>query len=1276
MALSDPLKWLHVSSLWVYRALTWVVLGAGFVCAVAVLSLRYWLLPNIEQYRDDIARAVSRAANQRITIDKISASWKGLRPELILENVVVFDGAGKPALELSRIDSTLSWLSLTALEPRFRSLSFDQPVVNIRRDARGKIWVGGIELPREPEEGGGVADWLLRQRDIRVREATISWLDEMRGAPPLDLKHVQLRIENRGKRHRFGFHALAPEHLAGPLDVRGDLRGGTVAALSEWNGKLFLEVDYADIAAWRSWVLFPIEFPRGAGALRAWLGFSQRQLTELTADVQLAGVRTRLAKDLPELDLTALSGRIAWKAVADGFEFSTTRLGLTTEGGLSLRPTDFLLRVGEGKGNKPGRSELQANELDLQPLVMLADRLPLDAELRKQLVNLSPKGSLYDVAVHWSGDWRNPVQYGARGRFYDLTLNPSGKVPGFSGVTGTIEGNEKTGSLQLSTRNTTVDMPLVFRDPLGFDDLTAHVNWLRSGSEIELKLNNVSFSNQHLAGTLSGSYRSVPESRGVIDLTGALTRADARYASRYIPLVIGKRARDWLDTAFIAGQSRDVSLRVKGNLDDFPFPDNKGGVFQVLAKITDGVLNYAEGWPKVENIAGEVNFRGKRMDVLARQGTILGTKLAKVRAEIPDLKDGDQILHLTGEAEGATGDFLAFIEKSPVSEMIDGFTEGMSAQGNGRLMLTLELPLGVSNAKSKVAGAYQFSNNQIVGNVDLPPVEQASGRLEFTESTVRVTNAAGVFLGGPITVSAATQPDSSVRINLQGRANVDNLRRSAGSPSWAQNVRGSTDWRGTYVLRKKFVDLLIESNLQGISFDLPPPLVKSAGESVPLRYERRYAGSQQDQIIVSYGAIVSANLQRRIEDGRSVIRRGTIRFGEAAPEPDRDGVVMGGKVKSLDLGRWMEFADQNAGGPKFELSAIDLSIEALDAFHRRFNDVSINGARQGGVWQTNVTGRELEGAVTWQPQGRGKLTARMKRLSIPGDTAPGAARPASEKSAEYPALDLIAEQFQLKNKQLGRLELNAVPENRDWRIEKLRINNPEGALLVDGVWQQGASPPRTQVNLHLETSDIGNLLGRLGYPESVRRGTAKLSGALSWAGGPLDFDYPTLSGNLTVEAVKGQFLKLEPGIGKLLGILSLQALPRRITLDFRDIFSEGFAFDEIAGACTINRGVATTSNFRLQGPSARVLMSGEVNLAQETQKLRVRVSPSISDAASIAGALLGGPVAGVATFLAQKVLKDPLDQMVAYEYNVTGTWVDPQVSKIAQRGGQEPGRAQ
>jgi uncharacterized protein YhdP len=141
-------------------------------------------------------------------------------------------------------------------------------------------------------------------------------------------------------------------------------------------------------------------------------------------------------------------------------------------------------------------------------------------------------------------------------------------------------------------------------------------------------------------------------------------------------------------------------------------------------------------------------------------------------------------------------------------------------------------------------------------------------------------------------------------------------------------------------------------------------------------------------------------------------------------------------------------------------------------------------------------------------------------------------------------------------------------------------------------------------------------------------------------------------------------VKLEPGIGKLLGILSLQALPRRIALDFRDVFSEGFSFDEIVGAMKINRGIASTDNFRIQGPAARITMSGEVDLARETQQIRVRVSPHVSDTVSLAGALVGGPIAGVAAFLAQKVLKDPLDQFISYEYRVTGTWADPNVARV------------
>lgn len=1267
--LPQRLKWLGVSSLWAYRALTWVVLVAGLGFAAAVLSLRYWVLPNVENYRDDIERVLSERVRLKVTIDRIHANWDGLRPQLRLEDVKLYDRTGRPALELKRVDNTLSWLTLLTFELRFHSADIYQPTLNISRDKRGVISVAGLELA-QGGEGGKTADWVLRQRDIEVHDATITWADDLRGAPPLELKHVSFQIYNRGRRHRFGLHATPPGDLAAPLDLRGDLTGDSVTALSNWNGKFFVQLDYANIAAWRTWLPFPIEFPRGAGAVRAWLTFNHDQLAEATADVRLTNVLTRLGNDLPQLDLADLSGRIGWKQSDTAFEVSTSRLALTTTGGLALEPTDFLLRVTPATQRAPLRGEIRANALDLGALAALADHLPFGQEARSRVAEYAPKGGIYEMVARWTGEWREPKEFSARGRFRDLSLNRTGKIPGFTGVSGSLDANERGGTLLINSTNASVDMPLVFRDVHVFEALAAQVSWSRSSGETELRLNNITFSNAHLAGTLFGNYRTAGSTRGLIDITGNLTRADARYVSRYIPLVVGKGARDWLDTAFLAGQSNDVSLRLKGNLDEFPFPDGKGGVFQVAAKVTGGTLNYANGWPNIENITGDLVFRGKRMDVYGRQGTIFSVRLPKVHVEIPDLLPVEKVLNVEGEAEGPTNEFFAFIDKSPVGGMIDRFTQGWQAQGNGKLALKLSIPLQATG-KTKVAGSYQFAGNSVVIAPELPAVEQAAGRVDFTEASVRAQNLNGTLLGGPVTISATSAGDSTVRVTLNGRINADNARRSGGNPYWAQPLRGSTDWRALISARKRSADVVVESTLQGLAADLPAPLTKTAAESLPFRFERHVLAGGQERMIVAFGDVVTASLMRLTDANRSTFTRGLVRFGAPAEEPDRPGVWVSGTVKALDIDRWLAFLRQGGGGETaIEWGGVDLKVDTLDALGRRFNEVAMNTTAQGGQWRGTVTAKGLDGTISWLPQGQGKLIARMKTLTVPapvpssgGTEAAAGSRPAPQER-HLPALDLTAEQFINKDKMLGRLELAALPEGRDWRIERLRITNPEATFTLDGLWQMGMAPPRTQINLRLDASDIGKLLVRLGYPEGVRRGTAKLEGALSWGGPPYDIDYNTLSGNLVVQAAKGQFVKLEPGIGKLLGILSLQALPRRISLDFQDVFTEGFAFDEIVGAVKINRGSAGLDNFRIQGPAARVLMSGEVDLAGETQKLRVRISPHVSDTVSLAGALVGGPIAGVAAFLAQKVLKDPIDQMVSYEYEVTGKWAEPTVKRV------------
>jgi uncharacterized protein YhdP len=250
----------------------------------------------------------------------------------------------------------------------------------------------------------------------------------------------------------------------------------------------------------------------------------------------------------------------------------------------------------------------------------------------------------------------------------------------------------------------------------------------------------------------------------------------------------------------------------------------------------------------------------------------------------------------------------------------------------------------------------------------------------------------------------------------------------------------------------------------------------------------------------------------------------------------------------------------------------------------------------------------------------------------------------------------------VRGKALGRVELAAHPQGADWRIDKLAIANDDATVRASAWWRGGAAG-ETALDFSLQSSDIGGLLGRLGYAGLVAGGTARLDGAVRWPGGPFAFDGAVLSGDLRLSAEDGQFLEIEPGIGKLISLMSLQALPRRIALDFRDVFSKGFRFDRVDAASHVERGRMQIGEFRMRGPAAEVEMSGEVSLAAETQDLHVRVVPGLGDSASTALAIVN-PVAGVTAALAQRVLKNPLGQIFAHEFSVTGGWAEPQVTRL------------
>jgi uncharacterized protein YhdP len=348
-----------------------------------------------------------------------------------------------------------------------------------------------------------------------------------------------------------------------------------------------------------------------------------------------------------------------------------------------------------------------------------------------------------------------------------------------------------------------------------------------------------------------------------------------------------------------------------------------------------------------------------------------------------------------------------------------------------------------------------------------------------------------------------------------------------------------------------------------------------------------------------------------------------------------------------------------------ELRGVDLALGEVRYFGRDVRQMRARLTRTGTQWSGKLESPKVAGEVQWNAAGKGRLVARLERLEI-GQSTAAATEPAPQTGqGDLPAIDVVADKFDFRERWLGKLELMAEPVEDEWRIDKLDITNEHAQLRSTGGWRKTGTGSLTTLDMKFETGNLSAVFKQFGYGDYLKRGTGHLEGTLVWPGYPYDFALSLLAGNFKVEARDGQFAKIEPGAGKLLGLLSLQSLPRRALLDFRDVFSEGFAFQRISGDVKVARGILLTDGFEISGPSAFVSLSGEVSLPQETQTLTMRIVPEVGEGLALAATLIGTPVLGLSTLLVSKLLRNPLGKVAAYEYQVTGSWDNPQVTRLS-----------
>lgn len=1282
-----------------YHYLAYVAGGAVIAICIVALAFKFWLMPNVSSYEGLLEDAAGKALGQPVDIGRLEADWHGLNPRLILHDIRVRSAAETASpLHLPRVEAAFSWWSLALLDLRLAHLTLDRPHLRMRRDQAGVITVAGMPI-NQPGESGPFPDWLIKQPRIIIRDAEIQWLDAKLAAPELRLSGVRVLLENSFGRHRFGGIATPTAAAAQRLELRGDLKGRSLRQWSAWSGEVYARVDGARFESWGRWVPWAQEAVRGgAGDMRFWLTLNGGAIKDLRGDVRLRQVALNIDPALPDMVFDSLTGHAGWSRDQAGHAFYVDRLRFKLPGEAVSEPASVRVKLTPDARGGFQRVGVLARNLRLEALTALTGALPIPQRGHDLIQLLNPRGLLSEGEGHWAGSDDYAIKLNIRA----AGLNAYQQFPGINGLGANIEADQRGGKAAFDGRGMTLALPAVFRHDLGFSRLDAAADWQFDTAGLRLNFVASRINNPDLDGSASGRL-VIPHSGPIeADISGHLRRGEANAVYRYLPLKVGEQTYQWLQQSLLAGKSDDVRLVLKGPLDRFPF-DRGGGEFKVAIRMLDGVLDYAPGWPRIEGVNGMLVFHDKAMTLHADSGRILDASLGPVKVGIADLDAHHGVpLIIDGEAKGETRAFFDFIKRSPVHDHTGRFTEPFKTAGDGRLHLRMQIPLHkIEN--TTLQGSYQFENNRLDPGGDLPELSGVSGSVQFTQDTLLAKNIRAQVLDLPVLLnidSAAAAADGGpahqLRVRLTGDVNAAILKphlpaalqgRISGSTAWRADIGVNKDTHagsqaGTHAGGKS--SLSLRSDLVGLAIDLPPPFGKPADKAMPLRIVRQsqpVAGAANvDAVFARYADLLTLHAQ--MPDAAPM--RAHLRFGAGeAGAPTDSGLKVSGALRQLDLDTWRKLlpeatspATQTLADGVLPLREVSLAFNELQVFDRRLNDTHVNLRPAGSGWRVALAGREMNGEFVTVPTG-GKINvlANFKRLSLPEATptktpssSPGAGDVLVNTLAGF---ELSAESTIYDGHDLGELHLRLSPDTTvmgrgaGLRVDNLMLKNPDGHLRGKGLI---ANHPRrqSQFEFEFESDNLGMMLDRLGFPGRLKRGAGRISGPIGWTGSLEHFSLNKLAGDIALDLKQGQFTKLDPGAGKLLGILSLQSLPRRISLDFRDVFSEGFAFDEIVGGLHLERGSAYFKDLRMNGPAAQVRMSGTADLVRESQNLRVTIQPRIEDTVAMAGALLGGPVVGVGTFIANKLLKNPIGQAATFEYAISGAWADPVVIKLAR----------
>jgi uncharacterized protein (TIGR02099 family) len=1252
------------------RTLLWTALTILTVLAAVVVGIGKLLMPYSAHYQPELETWLSKAFNQPVKVESFSGEWKAFGPRISLQGVTLMPEGLQSEIAISR--AALDIKPLNALIPgrplySFRIIGADLTLERTSDDRYVLSGLGVSDTGSGKNSNPGLRDVALNG-EVRLQDITLSFADTEREIQ-LVLSNVNGRLKMDGRRLAAEIQARVTDRdrrrVVGDLDAVVQVRLDSEQHLkaAQWHiktGELILAELVKQLPHHS---LVPVSGRLNAEVWGEW---------EVGSPQQMQGVL-----DLRDAQLSSQSGPLIVDHLNSRFNFQF------------VQRKDWRLDLSDLKVGYAGE-EWQSDRFSI------ARSIPADLGLwvSADYIELGyPLQLTQRIIANYNTPWPTAIPNRAQGGVsdFDLVLDANWQVdrvtgylengrfwgwekgPDIEGINARIDIEEGVGNIAFDGQAIRLDWLSVFRRPVLLAMNDCFVEFLWSGKkDWQFDLNRCRVSNEDVSAI--GRVRMASsEGKPEVDINVAMDRGDiSRFGDYWPENVMSKPTLRWLRTSLLDGLVKNGRYSMTGDMDDFPFLNHRGRL-QAIAPVENASLKYADGWPQARQVNATAIFEGPGMLVEGRIGSAAGAVVERVTARIGNLKKPN--LNVTWETSSELPALIKFIKQTTLLDGLDLDPEQFVFTGESGVSGQLSAKLGGSPEPLEVEGSLSMIGVQFTDQVSGIVLDDISGELNYSRSGLWATGLPGAYQGYPVNIDVTSDWDADevFRARVYGNLPVEVVvpdelleleplfARATGSSLWDVHFSvASVDGR-----EDREIWLEIYSDLEGTSIDLPEPLEKPADVSWPLTV---YYPIRAEEHLLSADFPGLLQLQMELSKENSRPLRAAIELGgEVTSLPESGLFAVNGASASFDLDGWVDLAiDKFAGQEDEGLSLQTASVDAdqVKIFDRQFNNVGLEMSYADGIITGNFDAEDINGNVRYykNEEGAHSMSAEFERLKVPDAIAEGLTM--ESDPSELPEMHFYSKEFSYLGVEFGETRIEGYPILGGFRIESIEAQSPSLIFSARGDWLRNDGVERSDFDVRITSESLGTVLEAMDISSAMRGGQTIVQFDAWWEGPPAAFALQRLNGEMDVSVIQGNILTANAGAGRMLGLLSLTELPRRLSMDFRDVFDDGFSFDEAKGTMRLENGTSHTDDTTLSSTVAEISISGSANLVEQTFDYEFAVRPGVSKTLPVIGAIAGGPVGAAAGLALQAIFRDALGEAAEARYTIRGTWEDPLIEAV------------